>query len=587
VDDKGRCLCGKTNCSSPGKHPHGRYAPNGSKDATVDGDIIAQWFNGNEEINIGICAGERSGLVILDVDPKHRGDKTLSELEQKYGNLPQTPTVKTGGGGYHYYFKLEGQSARNSAGKIGSGLDIRGEGGYCVAPPSQHVSGQGYRWVIDVKAPLVDMPSWLLNGQRSRIESGTDLTPAAKIREGSRNDTLCKLAGAMRRQGCSFDTIVEALLKDNNARCDPPLSELEVSSIAKSVCNYEPAKEATCGRPILTNLGNVEPQTVEWFWYNRFPMGKLSLLVGNPGLGKSFLSLYIATKVTTGGAWPDSSALPANTNIAPKGSVVLLTAEDGLADTVRPRLDKMGADATKVVAIQGVCIGKNAQQYFNLTQHISALEKAIKTTIDVKLLIIDPISAYLGETDSHKNSEVRGVLAPLAKLAENHKVAVIAVSHLNKKTSGVAVYRVMGSLAFTAAARAVWLVTPDKNDEQNRRRLLTPCKTNLSKDPTGLAFTIEDEGVIFEPEALHITSDQALSEDKSQEKGALESAKEFVRLWLEDGPVPSKQVFSDAEGNGHSKSTLKRAIKELGVISKKSAFGGGWTMELPQEELPF
>ncbi len=209
--------------------------------------------------------------------------------------------------------------------------------------------------------------------------------------------------------------------------------------------------------PIVTHLCDVEAKKVFWLWKDRIPMGSVSLIVGDPGLGKSILTMTMAAHVTKGQPWPDTPEVE-----GPAGSVVLLTGEDNLADVVRVRLDAAGADVSKVVAIEGVRVrddeGKilDDDVYFNIDQHIPALELAVERTLNVRLVIIDPISAFMGRTDSHKNAEVRRVLTKLASLAEKHNVAVVGVSHLNKNRSATANHRIIGSVAFNATARAVW-----------------------------------------------------------------------------------------------------------------------------------
>ena len=236
--------------------------------------------------------------------------------------------------------------------------------------------------------------------------------------------------------------------------------------------------------PILISLDSIEPEPVQWLWHNRIPLGKLSLIVGDPGNGKSFLLIYLAAHITTGEAWSDFCS-PIQ-----KGSVVILTAEDGLADTVRVRADAAGADVSRIKILEGIINKEGEQEYFNLVEHLPALEQAIKKTNDVLLVGIDPITAYLGIIDSHKNSSVRGALAPLASLAEKYKTAVIGITHLNKKIDTHAIYRPMGSLAFTAAARSVWAVARDENDETMNRRFFSPLKTNLSKNTNSHSFSI-------------------------------------------------------------------------------------------------
>jgi putative DNA primase/helicase len=254
VDKDGHCLCGDKACKSPGKHPHAHYAPNGSKSATVDGGVIAGWFNG-EEINIGIVAGQDSNLVILDVDPAHGGDESLKQFD----DLPQTPSVRTGSGGRHFYFRHPGGDVRNSAGTVGRGLDVRGHHGYCVAPPSLHTSGNEYKWMIDATAPLADTPTWLLNGHTKKVQAEPkEQSHSNSIPEGQRDTQLTSIAGVLRRQGFDADAIYLNLLRVNEQRCDPPLDESQLRKIANSVGSYPAGKSEGGIRFNLSDAGNAE-----------------------------------------------------------------------------------------------------------------------------------------------------------------------------------------------------------------------------------------------------------------------------------------------------------------------------------------
>jgi putative DNA primase/helicase len=323
-------------------------------------------------------------------------------------------------------------------------------------------------------------------------------------------------------------------------------------------------------RPIVVSLADVKPLPIDWLWFNRIPLGMFTLILGDPGLGKSFLTLYMATKVSTGGTWPDSET-PENS--APKGSVVILTAEDDLAHVVRPLLDALGADTTKIIALEGVKIkdenDREHCEYFNLQRDLPALQQAIRNQKDTKLVVIDPLSAYLGgRIDSHKDADVRSVLRPLVELSEQCAVAVIGVTHLNKNPTGKVVYQAMGSLAFLAAARTAWLVTADPNEPDSKRRLLTPAKHNVLIEPTGLAFEIIDGKVVFENEPLDITADQALSTVSTIEPEALNKAKTWLAEQLPQGSaVTAAEIFRQAEEEGIKKGTLRRAKQELGVVS--------------------
>lgn len=243
---QGKCSCRKAKCGSPGKHPRTEH---GLKDGSKDGGQIEQWFSCWPDANLGILTGQESGLVVLDVDGED-GKSSFQLLTTTYGPLPKTLCVKTGrtgtdGGrkGCHYYFRAPaGTIIRNSAGTLGKGLDVRGEGGYVVAPPSLHPSGLLYEWLNPFQ-PLADLPSWL---QAKLAETKPTSAPGAEqlqssIAEGGRNAALASLGGTMRRRGMSTEAIANALLAENLARCNPPLPEDEVRAIAQSVARYEPA----------------------------------------------------------------------------------------------------------------------------------------------------------------------------------------------------------------------------------------------------------------------------------------------------------------------------------------------------------
>lgn len=335
--------------------------------------------------------------------------------------------------------------------------------------------------------------------------------------------------------------------------------------------------------PVTVRLSDVQPELLRWLWPGRIALGKLTLLCGDPGLGKSFVTLDLAARVSSGTGWPDLPLLPN----AP-GSVVLLSAEDDLADTIRPRLDAAGADATRVVAIQAVrrrlFTGRMQDDYFDLTEDLPALETAIQQVSDCRLVIIDPLTAYLGKTDSHKNAEVRAVLARLFELAARHKVAVLAVTHLNKANTLPAIYRAMGSLAFVAAARAVWAVVRDDQDETGRRRLFVPVKNNLGADETGLAYTLEQVGsvarVAWESGAVNMRADDALG--GSRRAAVRDDATEFVIATLKanGGDMLSDDLWAAAKAEGISKMTLRRAKEAVVEAYKEKGRDGRWRCKL-------
>jgi len=229
-------------------------------------------------------------------------------------------------------------------------------------------------------------------------------------------------------------------------------------------------------------LKDIPPKPIEWLWRGRIAVGKLSLLAGVPGQGKSFLTLDLASRVTTGQKWPDGNGE------APQGSVVILSCEDDTSDTIRPRVDAAGGDVNQIFLLQGKKHGETRADSQNgsnvrdidLENDLDVIRKAVGAAKNCRLLIVDPISAYMGKTDSYKDSDVRRVLRPLGEMAAELHIAVIAIMHF-KKGEESAINKVAGSIAFTAAARSVWTLIEDRNDPHHQRRLFLPIKNNLCK----------------------------------------------------------------------------------------------------------
>lgn len=337
---------------------------------------------------------------------------------------------------------------------------------------------------------------------------------------------------------------------------------------------------------LLVRLSDIPPEPISWLWPGRIALGKLTLIAGDPGLGKSLLTQTLAACISKGYPWPISETP------APIGDVVLLSAEDDPSDTIRPRLDAAEADCQRVhilKAIQDVNEdGSPAQRMFSLKRDVELLEEALANLPDCRLVVIDPISAYLDGTNSHNNSDVRGVLVPLSELAARHKIAIILVQHLNKNGMGNAMYRAIGSIAFVAAVRAAYIVTKDKDNAE--RRFFMPVKNNIAKDTTGLAYSIiaTESGnpvIAWESEPITITADEALvPSETNEERTETDWAVTILREILSKGPLPVIEVNKEAWQAGISKKQLRRARGKLGVITTKAAFKGGWMLVLPGHE---
>jgi putative DNA primase/helicase len=342
---------------------------------------------------------------------------------------------------------------------------------------------------------------------------------------------------------------------------------------------FDSDKKAEGRQPKLLCMADVVSRPVSWLWPQRIALGRLTLLVGMPGVGKSFFTCDLASRVSTGTPFPDDSPCD-------QGSVIFITCEDDPSDTIRPRLDAHRAEVRHISLLQGserTEDGKTTETMFTLAD-IDVLEKALQEVGDCRLVIIDPIGSFIGGgTDAHRDNEVRSVLAPVAKLAEHYGVAVLVVAHSRKGTSTVADDLALGSRAFTGIARSVWHLFSDP--EEKSRRLLLPGKNNLAAEASGLAFSIAGEpaAVHWERDPVAMNANEILTTMLNGKSGrsALDEATAWLGDALADGPRIGGELKESARKAGISNRTLERARVELRVECGPDGFRGPWTWRLP------
>jgi putative DNA primase/helicase len=577
----------------------------GFKDASTDPEQIAAWWTQFPKACIGMAT---AGLLVVDVDGL--GNPWLTP--ERALELAQAPTARTPRGGGHYVFrKPAGAKWSCTVGKLAPHVDTRSDGGYIVVAPSRRPDGV-YRWVegleLDVPRDRLPVPpAWLsaaldalpASSPQARLV-GPAPAEANQIPDGQRNATLARLAGTMRRVGMSQAEISAALNQANRDRCCPPLSPAEVERIAESIAHYEPDQvnvalvenhwaqmhdRASDEKSNIVWFSTIEPVEMQWLWPARIPAGRITLLVGLPGKGKSLLAIDVAARVSIGMPWPDGG-------VCPQGSAILITAEDNPNDTIRPRLDAAGADVERVGLLSMVrrrgADGRPTETPFTLAD-VAVLEKELARLPDCKLIVIDPIGSFLGSnTDAHRDNEVRAVLAPVAALAEKHGAAVLVVAHRRKSFGTLADDSALGSRAFTALARAVWHVSPDPDNKA--RRLLLPGKNNLAPEGHGLAFTIwgDPPSLHWERSPVLMSADDCLAaESKASKPGPRADARLHAVAWLRtalaDGPRQAKELLNEArEAACLSPATLRRAREELGVEAYREHVPGPWYWRLPQ-----
>lgn len=336
----------------------------------------------------------------------------------------------------------------------------------------------------------------------------------------------------------------------------------------------------------IVRMSDVIPAEVEFLWPGRLAKGKAHTLAGAGGLGKSTLLYFLAACASTGEKWPDGA------EGCPPGDVIVLSSEDDVADTIAPRLIAAGADMSRIFVVRSVQ-DEQGRRAFNLQLDLARLELEIKRLPNVVMVILDPITSYLGPVDSHRNAEVRAVLDPLNEFAARTRTVLIANNHFSKG-NGPANSRILGSVAFVNASRAAFIVTADEQDET--RRLFLPSKSNIGPLGTGLAYRIEGclidhdgksiatSRIMFESTPVTISADAALAamESGGSESGrtAKQEAIDFLSDILADGPMPAKKVQAAASEAGISTKSLRVAREQLGIKPTKAGMQSGWVWTL-------
>jgi hypothetical protein len=337
-------------------------------------------------------------------------------------------------------------------------------------------------------------------------------------------------------------------------------------------------------------VADLEMCGIDWLWPGRFARGKFGLIAGLPDYGKGQIAAFITAAVTA------ALELPCDEGTAPQGNVIWFNAEDGARDTIKPRLIAAGADINRVHIVNGARVG-GEDKTFSLVTDLRLLRKKILQIGNVVLVIIDPVSAYLGvgKVDGRSATDVRGVLTPLKDMAEELHIAVIGIAHFNKKDDvKSALLRVSDSIAYVAAARHVYAVLDDPEDKDSK--LFVKAKNNLAKDTKALRYGIGVKTVghdaklgvdinapyiVWHPQHVEITANEAMQAAGSHT--AKREAREFLLERLEAGPANSDDIIEEAKQEGIAEKTLRRAKKELGIKSRKQQgrTDGPWFWELP------
>ena len=386
---------------------------------------------------------------------------------------------------------------------------------------------------------------------------------------------------------------------DAHDSAEPETLRKRIEALSATVEPWVPDSESETSfrqrrtrRAILQPFSEVKPESLRWLWAGRIPSGMLTVVSGNPAGGKSFLMADIVARVTTGTDWPDGSLAEE------PGDVVLINVEDAVAIVQRPRLDAAGADVGRVLRIDSVELTSDDDVIENRTFCIMEAAEVLRSALEQldrpRLVILDPLAAFLAGVRSNDQGDIRAALSPLVQLAEDFDVAIVLVHHNRKGNGSHTSERLAGSLQIGATVRQSWEVIRDPEDEN--RRLFLPGKNSNARDRGGLAFQIVDSDiplsgdgdfvgkVEWEPGTVDLSADQA-ARFATDEESSDPWPVEWLRDFLADSAKPANEVQTAAKTMGLSEKQLRTARLRLKVKSRKSDFKGGWIWELPDSGL--
>jgi hypothetical protein len=551
-------------------------------------DEVKAWFAYSPS-NYAIVTGSLSGLVAIDCD----SEETVGEIEKKY----PTPWVQRTSRGKQFFYQHPGGSIPNKAHLNGVPLDIRGDGGYVVGPHSVHPSGAVYTiensWTGTPKdLPLFPMeilkshkppksPAAVISSNHSelieRASRYLNATPAPIEGEGSDHQTyrvLCRLMGRGKDDMGLTAEAVLPVLEQWQPSFDREWWLQKIASVGAYAQTRNQCRTPANPSPMLC-MKDVTAKAVSWLWKPRIPIGNITMLEGDPGIGKGFVLARIAADVSRG------------TNGFQLGNVLWLEGEDDPEDTIKPRLMAANAECGAIHVMP-------KPPYLDTPEGNRELQQRIDET-NAALVIISPLfGSVSGKTSTIADNEIREVLTPLRDIASEKQIAILAIRHLNKTGKEKAIYRGSGSMAITGAARSVLLAGYSVNDKDQLALVHIKCNVAAKGESLGYKITPCMVGDDIETARLEWTGDSDVqaedilgSEFKKavpDKPSVIEQAKSFLIEALKGGPRSAREIESDAGRLDISKRTLARAKNLLGVESAKNG-KGGWTWTLPAEIL--
>jgi hypothetical protein len=549
--------------------------------ATTDAATIDAWWGKWPDAGVGCVP--TGWWCVIDIDGQPGMDFFLAHVSE--GSIPRGPRVQTGRG-WHLVYRvpaaLIGTLGNIAKGKVEFWVEPRKR--FLVWPPSIHPNGATYRW-HDADLPIPDLPTgalaWLLAEKTAAPTRPNVSHPVV----GRQNDLYRMLCG-MREKGAPDSVIAAAAEAQNAEFTDGPLPTDELNRTVRQVCKFPLGstidKARTPGATMtIRRYDGIAAREKTWGWHGVLPRRTLSTIVGEPGLGKSLITVDLAARLTRGDWMPTGAA----TDYAGPTNVLMIAVEDDPEDTIKPRLAAAGADMARVFDIRMRVNGQDDVGGLPTFPDDVTLIYELVMDQQIGAVFIDPITACLSDdVNSWKDSEVRRALTPLITLARKADAMVVGVMHVNKDENASAINRVGSSKAFTALPRAVWGLGLDP---ENNHPVMVPIKLNGAPMGSSYGFAIMQtaEGIPFltwdEAPGKRTAADLTRRPEVERRDAKYEAV---MLLWtlLREGPQPSELVRSTAAGRGVSNSMLLRVANELGVqMTRSGEFHAGTEWRWP------
>ena len=551
-----KCDCMKQ-CTSPAKHPRTMH---GLKDASCDLAQVVEWWGQWPAANIGVRTGPESCIVVVDIDPRNGGMESWESLREHHAYEHDGPACLTGGGGMHLYFAHPGEKVMSRSGELAEGVDVKGDGGYVVAPPSVHARGTSYAWIEGYapwERPPGQIPFWLLELMHKPVEGISGAQPIAdKITQGKRRSVLLSLAGSMRHRNMGETAIFNALMAENAEKCEPPLDMREIAKLAADAATWEPGsatilpstkpgptsseRRKASFDPVTFTAVELDSWTlpeVQWAVKGLLPEG-LGILAGKPKMGKSWMAFHIGIAIAVGG-------VAMGTTSVASGDVLYLALEDNDRRLQKRLKMLMAGDDPPERMHFSLKWPKDAEG------GVTVLESFLGAHPETKLIIIDTLAKFRGNAGKDSGyAEDYASMDGLQRLAADAHVCILLVHHMRKQFADDWVDTISGTLGIAGSADTLMGLEGKRGEKdavlhRTGRDLDDDSDLALQRDPVTGIWTITGDAA-----AYRLGKETELLIDMLQDLGHPATPSEVAPL-IEKTRAATKMLLRRAARAGH------------------------------------